>query len=248
MATHRHGLDTKFYFHTLDFTPYVEEVDPSFERDLAEYAPLSASWKSSLPGLRSITMSLAGLHDSTDDLIQDVAWSIFDGSTSPVFAYLPNTDTIEYAAYCGDALVNSDKVTAGDDVVRCPVEVIGTDRADRAKIAHVLAAETSTGSETAIDDGAAVEEDLGFEAYLICTAFTATDTLDVIIEDSDDDGVGDAYTTAGTFTQLTAVGSEHITVAAGAAALKRYVKVSWTIVDNSGDPEMTFFVAYFRKE
>jgi len=243
----RHGTEAKFYFHILDFSDYVEEVDPSFERDMAEYAPLSASWKSNLAGLRTCTISLAGLHDSSEDKIQDVAWSVFDGNADRIFAYLPDGDTLENVAYCGENKVTSDKVTAGDDVVRCPVEVIGTDRADRAKVAHTLSAETSTGVETSIDDGASAEEGYGIEAYLICTALTATDLLDVEIEDSDDDGAVDPYATVVAFTQLSATGSERKSVAAAANVIKRYVRVSWTITDNSGDPSATFFVAYRRK-
>ena len=243
----RHGTNARVYYHTLDFSDYVEEVDIGFERDLAEFAPLSASWKQNLPGLRTCTISFAGLHDSSEDAIQDVAWGIFDGDTNAVFAYLPDGDTLENTAYCGESKVTSDKVVAGDDVIRAPVEVIGTDQADRAKVAHTLLAETATGSETSIDDGAAAPESYGFEAYLICTSLTATDTIDVSIQDSDDDGVGDAYADAVAFTQLSAIGSEHKSVAAAANVLKRYVRVAWTITDNSGDPSVEFFVAYRRR-
>jgi hypothetical protein len=245
--TFSHGLGAKVYYHTLDFSDYVEEVDPGFERNLSEYAPLSSSWKHNLPGLRSFTISFAGLYDGSSDAIEDVAWGVFDGSTNRPFAYLPQGDALDGIAYCGETVLGDEKITAGDDVVRMPVTVLGADRADRCVVLHPLGIETSTGDETSVDGGASAEEDYGIEAYLICTSLTATDTIDVVIEDSDDDGVGDAWGTVVAFTQLSAAGSEHKTVAAATGVIKRYVRASWTVGDNSGSPSATFFVAFFRK-
>lgn len=238
----RHGTKAKIYWHTLDFSDYVDEVDPQLEREMAEYAVLSSTWKGNLAGLRSFTMSLSGLYDSVADHSEGQAWALFDGDTARVFAYLPDQDVIGRYAYCGKALDNSEQITTGNDVIKMPVAAVGTNRIYRAEILHPLGAETSTSSEASHDDTAA--SNYGCEAFLICTALTATDSLDVILEHSDNDV---DFTTLASFTQLTAVGSEQVSVAAGAGSVKRYVRVSWTVTDVSGTPSMTFFVAWHRK-
>ena len=236
----RHGTTAKFYYHTLDFTSYVEEVDPGFEREMAEFAPLDASWKSNLPGLRSMTVSLAGLYDSTADKVADETWGIFDGSAERIFAYLPDGDTLANVAFCGESLVSSENIPAGNDVLRFPVAVIGSDNFDRCDILHTLSEETSTGNEPTVDGGAA--SNYGCAAYVVCTAVSASDTLDVKLEHSINDSDWDDLLT---FTQLTAPGSEVKTVAAAADSVRRYVRVAWTI--GGSDTAMTFFVAWHRK-
>lgn len=237
--TFRHGTGAKFYYHTLDFTDYVEEVDPAFERELAEYAPLSASWKSSLPGLRSATISLSGLYDSTADKMAATAWAVFDGTTVRPFAYLPDGDAISNVAYCGESLVSSENIPASNDVLRFPVAVIGTDHFDRCAVLHTLSEETETEAESSLDGVAA--SNYGCVAYLLCSAVSASDTLDVKLEHSTNNSDWDDLLT---FTQLAAAGSEVKTVAAGAASVRQYVKVSWTIA--GADTAMTFFVAWHR--
>lgn len=64
------------------------------------------------------------------------------------------------------------------------------------EMGHTLTAglETSTGAESlaGVDDGAGAATDFGLQAYLHVTAFTGT-SVDISIEDSDDNGSGDAY-------------------------------------------------------
>jgi len=233
-----HGLSAKFYYHNLDFSPFVDEVDPSFERDMAEAAPLSAEWKTVLGGHRTCTISLSGIYDATADKIEAQAWARFDGSTDRVWAYLPRGDTLAYACYCGECRFGDEKITAGDDIVKLPFTVIGTDRADRATVIHALGEETSAG-EGASQDGSAASV-LGCRAYLICTALDAT-TLDVKLEDSANDVDWDDLVE---FTQLSAVGSEMKEVAAAAGTPDQYVRVSWT--PTGGNTTATFFVAWYR--
>jgi hypothetical protein len=72
---------------------------------------------------------------------------------------------------------------------------------------------TSTGAEDldGFDDGAGAATDFGLQAYLQVLAFDGTDA-DIVLEDSDDDGAGDAYApiTGAAFPTITDVGAHRI--------------------------------------
>ena len=99
-----------------------------------------------------------------------------------------------------------------------------------------LGAQSSSADGTSVDWAASTAQ--GGWGIIHCTAFDAT-SLDVDIEDSPDDSV---WATLGSFTQLTAVGSERIEVAAG-TTVDRYIRASWTLVGTSA----TFAVAFARR-
>jgi hypothetical protein len=81
-----HGLDADFYFSGTDISEYLTEVDPSFERELAEMGHLGESWKSSIAGLRAASFSLSGDYDNTFD---DLIWSGYDATSSTACIYYP---------------------------------------------------------------------------------------------------------------------------------------------------------------
>lgn len=102
-------------------------------------------------------------------------------------------------------------------------------------LAHQVARSASAnGSDS--DNGVATS--LGAKAQIHCTAASAGDTLDVIIEDSAD---GVSWATIGTFTQLTGVGSQLISIA---GTVREHVRASWTIAGTG--PSFTFVVAFAR--
>lgn len=75
-------------------------------------------------------------------------------------------------------------------------------------------AENATGAANlaGVDNGAATSE--GLSAYLHVLAFTGT-SVDIDIQQSSDDGSGDAYADLVSFTTVTGVGSERIATAFG---------------------------------
>jgi len=81
-----HGLNADFYMSTTAITGYLSELDPGFEREMAEMAHLGESWKSSLPGLRVGSFSASGDYDSALDTI---VWTAFDASTHTACIYYP---------------------------------------------------------------------------------------------------------------------------------------------------------------
>jgi len=95
-----HGLDADFYMSTTEITSYLTEIDPGFEREMAEMGHLGDSWKSSLPGLRIGSFSASGNYDSALD---DVVWAAFDASTHTACIYYPegtgSGDKFEFNAF-----------------------------------------------------------------------------------------------------------------------------------------------------
>lgn len=236
---HRHGTTARFYYHTLDFSDYVEEVDPSFEREMAEHAVLSDTWKRNLPGLRTFGVSLGGIYDSSAGAIDPTAWAMFGENTQRPFAWLPDGDVLARKCYVGVSNKSSLQITAANDVIKMPTAAVGSGLTYRGEILHTLSQESTTSQGAAQDGGAA--SNYGAVAYLICTEYTDLTDITVLLEHSDDDI---SYSTLVSFTALTDVGSESKTVAAGAGSVKRYVRAAWTV---TGTGTATFFVAWYRK-
>jgi len=234
-----HGVNARFYFDVLDFSNYIENIDPTFIRRLAEIKTLGVAYGQSVAGHMSGTIALAGVYDGAAEGPDEVAWGIFQASagTPRVFAYVPQIPALDGIAYCGTANVGTDQITAGDDAVRMPVALVASDDVDRAIIVHLLAGETASGEEEDSYDGTSGTTD-GLRAYLICTALGAGTALTVTIQDSADD---ENWATQDTFAALTDEGSEKIE---NTDNVDQYVRVSWTLV--GGTTTATFFVAFAR--
>lgn len=70
-----HSIAAKFYFHILDFTPYLEQIDPTFARAMAELRLLNVGYRQVLPGHREISFTLAGVYDPSAGGIDEQAWA-----------------------------------------------------------------------------------------------------------------------------------------------------------------------------
>jgi hypothetical protein len=100
-----HGLNADFYFSGSDISAYLTEVDPNFEREMAEMAHLGDTWKSNLAGLRVGSFSASGDYDVTLDA---AVWTAFDSNTATACIYYPE-GTGTGIKYTFDAFVSSFK-------------------------------------------------------------------------------------------------------------------------------------------
>ena len=124
-----HGLDADLYISGTDVSGYLTEVDPSFEREMAEMGHLGDSWKSNLAGLRVGSFSVSGDYDNTLD---DLIWTAYDHTTSTTCIYFPegtgSGDKYEFSAWVssfkpgpassGDAVKYSFELTLSGTVTR----------------------------------------------------------------------------------------------------------------------------------
>lgn len=153
--------------------------------------------------------------------------SLFDdaaGGSHPVLSTMPTTDrqvsylhdadrgAAAFACLAKQTLFVPNRTTEGALEIGTSVEANATGvEGGRSLTAGV---ENSTGAEnlTGVDElGAAGSTNFGLQAYLHVISFTGT-SVTVTIQDSDDDGSGDAYAavTGAAFTAASAVGTERI--------------------------------------
>jgi hypothetical protein len=238
MATH--GTSARFYYHSMDLSGYTEQVEQQLNRSIAECRPLSAKGVLRVSGHRDARITLTGGPlDSAVGANDKYVWDRLDEDTERVWAFTPGGDAHGRVAYCGRAHGENQQRTAGDDIVRLPVAMLSTKKIDRCMILRALAAGgTSPGAtyNSAIAGGSAA----GGGAYLLCTAISGVDAeLTVTFEDSAN---GTDWATLVAMTALTAVGSE---VKEVAAAVRQYLRVSWTLTGTG--PAATWFAAFGRR-
>ncbi len=233
----KHGTAAKFYWHDLDFTPYLERIEGDFERGMGEARPLAAGRVVRVPGFRDFRATLAGLYDGAAAGSNEFAWERFNEDAERPFSYLPHGDMAGGVAFSGVNDMGSESLTVGDDVLKLPIALVASESAERCRILAPLAERLVTGEGTSVDNGAATTA--GGVAILHCMAIDPATTLDAYIEHSVDDLNWELL--AG-FTQIAASGSERIVVPDG-TTVRRYLRAGWTLTGDGA----TFFVAFGRR-
>lgn len=234
----KHGSVAKFYYHIFDFSPQIEGVETSFERDMAEASPLGGVWGEGFPGARRAVLAVDGIYNGADYQNAARAWDAFNNATRGVWMHLPQGDAAGVWGYCGVATISQSNVNAdSSDVGKMPFAVVGTDRADLSQVLKPLAQVVAAGNSASQDGGASSAN--GATAYALATALTTPQTLSITIEDSADNI---AWATLATFSNFTAVKSEAKAIT---GTVRRYVRAAWTGPDATHPA--TFVVAFARR-
>ena len=234
----KHGSVAKFYYHVFDFSPQIESVETSFERDMAEANPLGGVWGEGFPGARRAVLSVEGIYNGAAYQNAARIWDAFNNATRGVWMHLPQGDGEGVWGYCGIATVSQSNITTdSNDVGKMPFAVIGTDRADLAQVLKPLVQVADAGNSAAQDGGASSAN--GATAYALATNIVTPQTLSITIEDSPD---GITWATLATFSNFTAVKSEAIEIT---GTVDRYVRAAWTGPDATHPA--TFVVAFARR-
>lgn len=118
-----HGLAADFTLATVSIKAYISEIDPSFEREMAEYAHLGDEWKSNMSGLRMGSVSITGDFDPTLDA---AVWTAFDGETAVAWEYFPQGDTATKVVYSGNCRISSYKPgpASTSDMVKASFDMV----------------------------------------------------------------------------------------------------------------------------
>lgn len=217
----------------------IQSVDVSGGPAPLDVTGIDKSAHERLGGLRDGSMALTAFFNTTA------------GQAHPVLSALPTTDTIltyaVRASAVGDSAasiiakqVNYDGTRAADGMLTFSVDAQSAQEGvtwGKLGTAGVIDV-TTTGDQASIDNGAASTD--GLRAFIHVTEFTGTNAT-VLIEESSDDGGGDAFATIASFTSVTGVGAEAISVA---GAVERYLRVAVT-VDNF--TSMSFVVNVCRQ-
>ena len=231
-----HGKDTQVLLGDVDVSGFLNAAQVATAIESGDTTTYQQEARTFLAGLATGSAALGGM---------------FDGAASASDEEMEQSlkvSTLLSVGYGGTTLGNVWKglqILASDYSISAPVgdivAVSYTATADEGGLSngfsfHALAAETSAGEETRLDQAAATAA--GCVAFLHVTAFSGTD-ITIKLEDSANDS---AWADLLTFTQATGVTSERVAVAAAASTPDRYVKCSWTGTFSS----VTFFVGMAR--
>jgi len=240
MTTFYHGTSARFYYHTLDMSPYAEQVEQQLSRELAEARLMGGKSVTRLAGYRDVRITLTGGPLSTSVGANDAyVWARLQEDTERVWAFIPAGDVLGRTAYCGQAHGENQQRVAGDDIMRLPVAMVATDRVDRCAILRALAAGGTSPGAT-FNSGIAGGSAAGGGAYLICTAISGgTPSLTVTFQHSIN---GTDWETLMAMTARSTVGSE-VKIATG--AVRQYLRVIWTLTGST--PAATWFAAFGRR-
>ncbi|MEN6547028.1 MAG: hypothetical protein ABFE07_13410 [Armatimonadia bacterium] len=232
--TFYHGTAARFYYGTLDFSGYTEQVEAQLTRSMGEYRVLNAAGVGRIAGQRDVRVTLTGGPLDPAAGANDItAFDMLDDGTHDAWAFLPYGDALGRTVYLGQSLGENQQRVAGDDVIRLPVALVTSQQLDRGVVLRALAA---GGASPGASVNNAAPTTNGGCGYLICTANTGN--LDVVIQDSANNA---DWADIVTFTQLAggAEGSQAITVT---GAVRQYLRATWTI-----SAAATFFVAFGRR-
>ena len=231
------GYLSGVYIGAYDWTDQMKSADPTAEREIIDTPVLRTKAKRVFPGQHSASLDLEGYWYWSQDA------GVTDGPEEFFARMLTSAQRLPVTVTSGGEAIGDraksmqvykasyEPVASTDAVIRFTVSLTSDDGMDFGLVAHARAAETATTTSTAVDlhagdnDLAAAGVYTTGRAYLHVLSASASDTLDIDIEHSDDDGSTDPYASAGTFTQVTDEGWQVISL----ASLKRYARVKSTI-------------------
>ncbi|MFH1485772.1 MAG: hypothetical protein ABIH46_06855 [Chloroflexota bacterium] len=127
---HAHGTDAVFSMASTTLTDYLDSIDPTFDRELAEMRHLGASYVTGLAGLRMGSFSISGDFDPTFDSAIYTAWN---ASTRSTWTYSPQgtqSADVKYTGYCWVRSYKPGPAGSGD-VVKASFDLAATSTISR---------------------------------------------------------------------------------------------------------------------
>ena len=216
---------------------------------LIETQGFGDSWiEQTAPGVYRGTLDHKTFYDD-DALASNVALVTQMGTGRVLLAGVEGNTQGKKAIGMTAMQVNYQRTVARADLHRVAAKYMTTGALDEAKIVQILAAQTSNGagSSGALDNAASSAN--GGVAYLEVTAVTLSGytSISVTLQESSDNGVGDAWATVVgcAFTTATARTAQRVEVAAG-VTVERYLRALVTLVGTGTSPSITYTVAFAR--
>ena len=120
-----HGIASDFTLAASSVKNYIESIDATFEREIADIKALGTVYVQRLAGHKMGSFALSGAYDPTIDAAVFNAW---DGDTAVAWTYLP----VSTVTYSGNCRVTNYKITAGADAVRITFDLVSDGTISRA--------------------------------------------------------------------------------------------------------------------
>ena len=231
----KHGTAAKVYLTNLDISCYLESVGLTLERDMVDIRVLCAGAVKRIIGWKGATLDLEGVYDAASHEAE--IWDLIDTAEEGVAVVLFGGEALGAPGYMTEVLVSSEQISAGNDAIKMPSQAFGLGTIRRGVILHAMEEETTSGDGDSLDQSASSLN--GGAAYLVVPAIGAGATLEVKVQDSDDEILWDdliVFTVDGADGP---VGS----LAEAAGAVGQYIRTVWTL---GGVGEATFFVGWAR--
>lgn len=237
-----HGSNARVLLDGLNASNFIKEVGQDGETDTADTTVLGDSAKTYVPGLRDATANMSGLLDSnTDDDNLTFSYKVEQLHRVRTQAtYMPAGDVVGNIAYIMSGILTNNSIsTSVDDMASVELEFQNCTGMERGKVLHILENETTDADGDELDNSASSTNGLTAVLHVNDVVGTDTPTLSVIIEHSADNVT---YTTLATFDDMTATGSQYVSVT---GTVNQYIRASWALTGT--DPEFIFHVAARRK-
>jgi hypothetical protein len=235
-----HGKETKVYLGGRDASGDLISVTPEATAATHDTTTMGDDWMEATAGLLDWTLAFEALYNNEaggiglqmEDIGGAIVPSIYDGDADAI------GDTgMLFPAGVLDTRTQPMSVA---DMVKLNGNLKGNGRAGLfAKLLHVNAEETGSGEEDSLNNSASSAN--GGRGNLHVTAITGSWTI--TIQQSSDNGVGDAWATLIAFTQVTAAGGVTAESKEVTGTVEQYLRVIFT-EDVAGS--ITFVAGFAR--
>lgn len=240
----KRGINWSILVNGYDFSNFFKQVAPGANVDLLDVTGFQSPGgdREFLASFNDGKLSLEGFFSADNvglDGIDDIFNSVLGSTTKQVVTASPeNANAIGNRCYCISADETRYEVSSpADGVIMSNAEFQSSSGLGNGVILHNLTAETATGNNASVDNGAASTS--GGAGHLHVTARSGTSpTLDVKIQHSSDNSV---FVDLIVFAQKAAVGSERLTVT---GTVNRYTRSIRTI--GGTGPSFTYAVGFTR--
>lgn len=224
-----------------NFTVVTAQVGADAQVDMLDVTTLNDTAKNFIPGQDTSTENLSGWLDvdATSNANFDQLNDIKSVGTVEPFSYAPEGFGIGSPVWMAPVLASN--ITFGSQVgdkASFSLDLQTSGPTELGRSIHNLGAETVDANGTSYDNAALTSN--GGVGHLHVTAYSGLTSASIIVEHSTNDSV---WATLGTFTSVTALTSEVLTIAAG-TTVNRYLRIR---TDVTGTGSVTFSVAFARR-
>lgn len=217
------GAGSKVYIDEFNFSGSTNAVNPTFDVNLPEVTAFSDSGAEFVEGKINSKATINGFFDPTDDAYDEQMFALIgDNAKHYVGLYMGNDASYSDIGYEIQGQVSSQErpiEVAGAALLHCSVQ--GEGGVVRSTVLCNGAVTASGAVTNSNQNWGTTTSGTTFVGILRVLSVTGSGSITVEIEESSDDGAGDAYSQIIAFTAKTAVGVERKTITTATEAYKR---------------------------
>jgi hypothetical protein len=212
-----HGKQGRIRINGFDLSEYSKSINLDLSNEVVDTTTLSKNSKVYIQGINDATLTTEGIHDEDKTVLDDLFEGIIDEEAA--VSYYPFNDTAGNTGFAFKAIRSAYALTNSiTDSVNFSFGAQTTEGAN--DVVSIIALTEYTGANDSAGLDMATGSASGAIVYIHVT--DVSDEADIIIEDSDDNGVGDAYAEWAKIEDVDTVDGYIID---SSVAIKRWVRV-----------------------